>query len=266
MKKARLFFKMVWISFHSSLGRHSAPLAGIAGQWLYYGAFFALIWVGVSHFGGIFSWSAYQVLFLSAMNLFSYAIAAMFCYQACVSLSEKIRGGTLDAALTKPVSPLLYEIYRGLNFGYMSHAALAVLVMVFASIQMRFAVSALSLILLGLMLIGATLVQAALLIAASGISFFFHPNNPFFSIVLIVREFTQYPISIYHGVVQALLTFVIPIGFVSFYPASAIFSVIAGSSMPRILPYFTPAVGIALLWLSVRLWNYASNRYQSTRK
>jgi ABC-2 type transport system permease protein len=71
-------------------------------------------------------------------------------------------------------------------------------------------------------------------------------------------EAGRYPVTIYRGVVRTLLTFIVPIAFVTTFPASALLGRIDTSTT---LIGFAFAIGLFIA--SSRFWNYAVNHYSS---
>jgi ABC-2 type transport system permease protein len=263
-KQIGLYFSFAKISIRSQLAHRSAYWAGVIGQWLSYGATFATLYIMVSNFDVLAGWTAEEVLFLYAINLLSYALAACMFFYPCINLAAKIRTGEFDSALTKPLSPFGHELYMGFNFGYVSHITLSIGVMIFAAIRTGLKLSLLLTLTFAGMLTGAILVQAAFLIAISAFSFFLIKDNPVFDLYYTVKVFTNYPMPIYPVVLQVFFTFVVPIAFLNFYPAIAILGKEILPPFPACLGYLSPVAGIFLFVLSILFWNWALSKYQST--
>ena len=259
-----LYLCFARIAIRSQLAHRSAYWAGLIAQWLSYGATFATLYIMVSNFNILAGWTAEEVLFLYAVNLLSYALGASLFFNPCTHLPAKIRTGEFDAALTKPVSPLGHEFYMGFNFGYVSHVTLSIAVMIFAAIRVGLRPGFFLAIVFAGMLLGAILVQAAFLIFTSAFSFFLINENPVHDLLWAVKHFTNYPIRIYPVILQIFLTFVVPVAFMNFYPASAILGKDSGPPFPAHLGYFSPLAGILLFILSLLFWNWALSKYQST--
>jgi ABC-2 type transport system permease protein len=78
---------------------------------------------------------------------------------------------------------------------------------------------------------------------------------------MIYRDLTQlarFPIDIYREPVRGFFTFVIPVGVMMSFPAKTLFGLL---TWPFILYSFVLSWGV--LYLSVRLWNFALRKYQS---
>ena len=75
-----------------------------------------------------------------------------------------------------------------------------------------------------------------------------------------VREFAPYPITIFDGAFRFAFTFLLPIGFIAFYPAQ--FFLRPDEISPWI--YLSPVIGIALFALMYRVWTLGVNSYTGT--
>jgi ABC-2 type transport system permease protein len=75
-----------------------------------------------------------------------------------------------------------------------------------------------------------------------------------------VIAFGRYPLSIYSGVVQFFLCWIIPFGLASFYPSVRI---LGRSVSPSYAP-LVPVVAIVFLGIAITLWDLGSRRYSST--
>jgi len=107
-----LYLQFIKIQVKTALEYRGAFISGVIAQIIGYGATFLLVWIMISKFQTLNGWKPYEVLFLYAMNLFSYALAAFFMFNLCVRLSDLIQTGDFDDVLTKPLNPFLYLISR----------------------------------------------------------------------------------------------------------------------------------------------------------
>jgi ABC-2 type transport system permease protein len=244
------------------LAHRSAYWAGIAAQWLSYGAAFATLFIMTRSFKFVAGWNPEEILFLYAVYLLSYAIAASLFFNPCTQLAVKIRTGEFDIALTRPLSPFAHEFCMGFNFGYVSHATLSIAVLIAAIIRVKLQITVSWILSCFIMLLSAVFVQAAFLIFISAFSFFFITENPFFNIFYRIKEFIYYPLDIYPAGMRIILSFVIPLAFMNFYPALVLLN--KPSVFPLPAAVITPSMGILTFVLSIVFWNWALSKYQST--
>jgi ABC-2 type transport system permease protein len=74
----------------------------------------------------------------------------------------------------------------------------------------------------------------------------------------------EYPLPIYNKVVQTILTFVVPYGFVNYIPAQGILFPDDALWSPVLEWIATPLLGLTLFVLSCLFFKFGMRRYQST--
>ena len=263
-KRLRLIAEFFKIQLKGAIQYPLPYWLGFTGQIISYGSTFAVIYIAVSSFGELAGWKAEEVLLLYAFELISYAISAFFFFHPSTRLAARIRSGDFDASLTKPMNPFAFQVCNyGMALGYLSHFSLALGVMIFALIRIRFNPTPLNLMILVLFILGSSAVQGGLLVLCSVFSFKLLNSNPFINLFWMFKGFLKYPISIYGGVLQVILTVVIPFGFINFYPAQYLLSREGGFFSVR-LGIITPLVGTAMLALAYFLWMGQLKRYNSS--
>ncbi len=260
--KFLIYFIFAKSTIRQEMTYRASFITGVIGQWIAYGGTFLSLYIMIENFNVMGGWNSYEVLYLYAFNLLSYALGATVFFTPCRNLPTKIRTGEFDISLTKPITPFLHEIYNGFNFGYIGHTILAVSVMIFSSSHLDIQVSIIKLILL---LICAALLQSAFLILSSSFCFVTVNQNPVFDFILWnFKSFTNYPITIYGTAIQFLLTFILPFAFMNFYPSLILLDKTSSSPFTDWLPYASPLVGIVIFILSIKVWNYGLSKYQSS--
>jgi len=73
-------------------------------------------------------------------------------------------------------------------------------------------------------------------------------------------EFAKYPATIFKGFIKFLITWIIPMAFVGFYPALFFLRPQEGN----ILMYATPMIGIVMFIVAYQIWKFGVNRYSGT--
>ena len=204
----RLFSSFFKVALRREMAYRGTFLAGIVGQWISYGATFLSIYIMVSSFDFLGGWNGEEVLVLYGISIMSYAIGASFFYNFYNGLVGRIRSGEFDASLTKPIHPFLHEVFSaGYNVGYISHFTVSLVMMAVAFASLSYTPAVQDIVFLVLAVLGAALIQAAALIASSAMSFFSVGNNPVADfLVWDVKEFTNYPITVFPKGIQFVLT------------------------------------------------------------
>lgn len=262
----KLFTAFFRVAIRKEMAYRATFFAGIVGQWISYGATFASLYILTSSFDLLAGWNGSEVMVLYGLSIMSYAIGASFFFNFSTGLSQRIRSGEFDGSLTKPIHPFLHEVFSsGFNIGYISHFSISVIVIGMALSNLHYQITAGGVLYLILMVLGASLIQAAALIASSAMSFFTVGSNPVADFLLWdMKQFINYPITIFPRGIQFILTFLLPFAFMNFYPAAALLGKAIPMGYPAVLPYLSPIVGLVMFGLSVLLWNWGLKHYKST--
>jgi len=263
MDAIKLFFAFTKVSFLTQLEYPARYLVRAFGKILSFGGGFALLAIMLTRFGAIGTWSMYEVLLLYSVNILCYSIGATFAMPVC-NLSVRVRNGLIDYILTKPVNSMYLYVCQQVSAGYTTNYIISLFIMGVSLYNLDIGVTAFSVVYLVLSIIGGSLIHAAALIA-SGVPAFWLVKSHALSNIFYweATRFIDYPINIYAGGVQFILTFLIPYAFINYYPVQ-LFLGRADTPFSSILTYLTPLVGVICFFLAYRFWEFGLNAYQST--
>lgn len=92
-------------------------------------------------------------------------------------------------------------------------------------------------------------------------SSFFIVNGAYFVMILAnkFKDYARYPINIFNGVMRFIFTFLIPIGFMAYYPSLEFLN-----KNPTVLTYLTPVYGILFFYASYKFWMRGATKYNGT--
>lgn len=219
-----------------------------------------LIFLGslFGHIDTLGSWSGAEVLFCWG---FAEAVVGtfFFLFQGLYSVNQRyILGGELDRVLLRPLDPLLQILLDNLGFEQLSILLLGCGVMAWVAPEL--AIAPWRWALLPLLVLGATGVVGGVLIALSSMGFYLHHRGTAVGLVFQLSTFNRYPMDLFGRPLRYALTFVLPLGFAGFYPATFFLG------RPEWTPYAlaTPLVGVICMVAGVHLWRRGLARYTSS--
>ncbi len=135
-----------------------------------------------------------------------------------------------------------------------------IVLMIYASINLNLTWTVIRFILLILALLSASLVQISITVMAGCAAFWVVDSYPVLGLAWKLREFSPYPMSIFDGAFRFTFTYILPIGFVAFYPSQ--FFLRPEQVSPLI--YFLPLIGLGLFGLTYWVWTLGVNSYSGT--
>lgn len=263
--KIDLLYEFIKLSIKQSTTFRGTWFLGVIAQFLNYGATILSLYIVIVSLGWLGGWTAYEMLFIYALSLLAYAIAASIFYGPCMMIGTKILNGDLDQTLVKPMGVLTYEIVSNFNIGYISHVLLGIVVIVFSIVKLDIEVNLLVFLSIVSIILCGSMIQAAMLILASLFCFFTINGNPLLTFILYqARNFIQYPLNIYPMAIQLILTFILPYAFINFYPVVNLMGKENLAFGGPILGWLTPPVAILLFIFSIWAWNKSLKHYNSS--
>lgn len=203
-------------------------------------------------------WSREEVLFIYGFSLIPMAFfdaVSMSFYQ----FSDRyIVNGELDRILMRPVSALFQLLLEGISFDFLADLSLGVIVLAYAWEHTCPRLTPELALLLIACVIGAWGVLLGIFLTLTSLSFWSEDRLSFLPPIYNLLNFARYPLSIYRPIVRILLTFIVPFGFVAFYPSTAF---LEHGTPYRAFSYCVPLVGALMLAIGVTVWKRGLRRY-----
>lgn len=230
----------------------------------YQGSGFAFIAVVLSRYPEIGGWTFREVALVYGLRLMAHALynipLQVLWYQ-----EDMIRDGSFDRFLLRPLHPFLQLLTSRVSVNAVGDALIALAVFAYAASIAQVAWSPLTVLYLALALAGGALVEGAVQLLITAASFrtvevwparFFADN--------VILSFASYPLSVFAGALQWVLTWVLPIAFIAYVPADAVLDRDGGLTLTSAVAWLAPLVGVVWFWGAYRVWRRQLDRYSST--
>lgn len=224
---------------------------------------FAIIKFVVESFGEINGWNYGQLAFLYGLSVISHALSMIFFVQGWF-MGWFVIEGDFDRYLTRPLGVLYQFFFTNINVFGITDLIPGIIVFIYGCIKSEVKVTFLFVLAVIIMLIGATLIRGGIYILLGSTSFHTRSAVDFGQYTQeIMDKTTMYPISMYPESMQFILTYLIPIGWVSFYPVSSLLGIENGIGSGIIVPVITLLVGIAVMFLAGAYFKSGLKKYES---
>ncbi len=229
--------------------------------------FMSVFWLGWAivsvavfflHTDKIGDWTWPEVLMVVALFTFFSGVMEALLRPNVGAVLDQIRDGTFDFVLTKPVNVQFIASLRNIVVWRLSDVVIGLGLIVYAMSQMHVVPTLGQVVLFVWMLLAATAIVYALWLMMVSLAFWFVRLDNFTELFYGFYQAGRYPVTIYNGVVRVILTFVVPIAFVTTFPASALLGRIDQTT--TIIGF---ALAIGLFIVSNRFWTFAIKHYSS---
>ncbi len=229
--------------------------------------FMSLAWMGWSILGAtilfdlrstVGGWTYDEMLMVIGLySMFSGVIEAFFRPNV-LAIIEQVRDGTFDFVLTKPINSQFYASLRSIIVWRVFDIVAGLALVGYSLYRLHITPTPAQMAIFILMVVFASVIVYSLWLFMVTLAFWFIKVDNLTELFGAFYEAGRFPISVYRGWVRAFLTFIIPIAFITTFPAE-IFTNRADAA-----PIWWAAV-MALIFFagSNRFWNFAIRSYSS---
>lgn len=224
---------------------------------------FAAILVLFGQVDALGEWTVAEVGLLYGISCVSFALTDLAVGQLD-QLPRMIREGEFDQILVRPLGSLLQVISADIAVRHLGRLAQGFAVLVVALTQLDVDWSPGRVAMLVVAIVAGSAIFAGVWVAFSTVAFWLIDS------LEVANAFTyggnmvaQYPINIFGRWLRDLVIFVIPLAFVSYFPALYLLGKEDALGFPRAFQFASPLVAVATSLAGWALWRTAVRRYRS---
>lgn len=229
-----------------------------------YGVFSTVvIWVLTYNFQVIAGWSFFELLFITSYGMLAYSIDLLF-FRQFRDIDFVVRESIFDVYLSKPISPFLMFLGSRLNLSSIG-------TMVYALVALSISVSTLEILSVAFLaklfvfLFLSAIISCSITVSIASIAFRTLQTRGLFDIYEGVYEtISDYPLNVFSKLTQFVFSFVIPIGFIGYYPASYLLKQTDRNLLGDTTLLVFILAALLLLSLAGFAWRSSIKRYQSS--
>jgi ABC-2 type transport system permease protein len=218
-----------------------------------------VFWVIFDNVPSISGWTLMEMVFI--YSFYMIAISPMqILFDHAWQLRFHVQQGSFIKYYFRPLNMMFYYMSEMFDIKGLTQLAAGIILLVYASIQLNIDWTLARFALLVMTVFSAALVQISIIVAASCATFWVVDSYPVLGLAWKLREFSPYPMNIFDGAFRFTFTYLIPIGFVAFYPSQLFLRPEEVSP----LIYFSPIIGIGLFAITYWIWTRGVNSYTGT--
>ena len=223
------------------------------------------VWVIFQNVKTIKGWTYEEVVFTYTLNLLTYGIACLLFLKPMERLEELVKSGEFDLILIRPIHNFFFLILKEMDFKYIGHIFLGIVVLVGNVQILDFAWSGERIFFLILSLIGGVCIQASFVIIAGALSIKYVMSSSLIDLLTYsIRRFINYPLDVFDGWIVVILTFFIPYGFVNYYPVKYLLAKSMTPVEEIVAKYATLFVGVLCVTVASFIYKRMVSQYSST--
>ncbi|TVY01853.1 ABC transporter permease [Paenibacillus cremeus] len=229
----------------------------ILSDLLFNGLNLFFILVVFQHTSAIGNWNEQQILFIYGYFMVAYGLFITF-FNLWGFSERYIVKGEMDRILTRPAYNLIQLMLENMDPSSLFSALVGFLIMAASWSQLGLSLMWYDPLVFLLLVLGSIMIYGGVYIFFTSLSFFSDAPTGILALLWNLQNYGRYPVTIYNRILNLMLTWVLPFGFVGFYPASYFLDRANWGSFALL----TPAVGLVSLTLALMVWNYGVKRYR----
>lgn len=245
------FLKQLWsncklagfymkISLAAELEYKASFLVWLIANPLQFFAGFLTLNVLITSFGGLGGWSAGEIAFFYGLGGISHGLSVIL-FSHTWGIGYQVTEGKFDTLLLRPRNVFFQFCFSDFNLIGVTDLIPALPVFCYGCTAVGFRWDLSSTATLIFVILCVTVLRGGIFTLIGSLGFFTYRSQRLIGLWLTISDKgIQYPLSIYPHTVQFLLTVMLPIGLLSFYPSSFFL----GKELPVRLP------GGIVLWLA----------------
>ncbi|HEX4183258.1 MAG TPA: ABC-2 family transporter protein [Caulobacteraceae bacterium] len=226
---------------------------------------FVGVWALFARFGRVGGWSFGEVALFYGLIDIAFAVADSISRGFDVFGPQFVKTGNFDRLLLRPRTTVLQLLGHDLVLTRIGRVAQAVLVLAIAAPLAKVHWGVRELMLAAASIAGGAALFLGLLVLQATLAFWTVESLEVAN-TLTYGGVTagEYPLDIYARWFRRFLTFIVPIGCVSYFPVLAILGRADPEGAPAALLAAGPAVGFLFLAFSLWVWRFGVRHYTST--
>jgi ABC-2 type transport system permease protein len=217
-----------------------------------------------NYFGELAGWWAGEVALLYGLAMVAFGLSEMVAAGFDL-FPQAIRQGEFDRVLLRPVGIFVQVLAADFQLRRLGRVAQGGLALALAMAWTPIAWTPLKVLYLPVVLVSGFVMFSALLVLGAVLCFWTVQSIEIINTVTYGgTEMASYPLPIYHELLQRFFTFVVPLAFVSYFPALYLLDRPEAQRLPVWLPGMTPVVAAVLALVAWLAWRVGVWHYQST--
>lgn len=205
-------------------------------------------------------WSSDQVLFIYGFSLLPTTIFQLVAPNLYRFGEKYVIEGNFDRVLLRPLNSVVQILTETFSIESLVSLPIGVSLMLITGAKIGIDWSVIDIAWLIVSALAGAVILISFFMMLSSFSFHFEDRfgivPPFYNMM----TFGRYPLPIYDKLIQVILTWMVPYGFVSFYPATHFFS----EKYFTWLCYLSPIVAVVMIIITSFFWKLGIDKYGST--
>lgn len=220
---------------------------------------FVAFWILFQNFPDIKGWNYYEMLFLYGFSMLAMTPVQCF-FDNNWNLNRALFTGDFIKYCFRPLNLFFYFISEVFDVKGLGQFAFGMGTVIYAWNKLALPLTFANMAGLVIGVLSASLFMIALMNFAAATGFWLIGATSVMILMFKFKDYARYPVTIFNRAFQFIFTFLIPIGFMAYYPSLYLIR----PDHLSILTYLTPLFGALFFYLSYLFWMKGAKQYTGT--
>jgi len=204
-------------------------------------------------------WSFYQLVYIYGYAQIPRGIDHFFTNNLWIFTRKTVKEGLFDRYLLRPVNPLFQILIEQCCPDGIGEFLVGMVLVIYATVHLGIAITVGGIICFVISVIFGAFIYLSLKLLLATNAFFFMDAYQILYLGYNLSDFVKYPLGIYNKPIRFTLSYIIPLGFTAFIPASFFL----GTSTLYSTIIVEIIVAIIFFSIAYRYFCYGCNKYES---
>ena len=216
-----------------------------------------IIFMTISEMGG---WDFDHMLFLYGFTLMAMSPQQLLLDNGWTLYRHVVTGDFIKYCF-RPVNILFYFMAETVDIKGFSQFAVGLIVIIISWTRLKVPVTLFNIAAFIIFMVGAAFICMGLIILTCTFGFMGGGTNAAMMLASDLKSYARFPVKIFGRVLQFIFTWIVPIGFIAYYPSCFLLKDEGGIPL---VAYFSPIIGFLFFIISSKIWIHYANRYAGT--
>lgn len=261
MRYLKLYFTYAKLSLMSKLVYKANVIIGIIAFLFTEAASLFTLYILVSSVPNIDGYTIYHIGLLFGITNMAVGIDHLLTDRLWTVAYWEVKMGKLDHMFLRPLPVLFQVIASEVQLEALGEIIVAIALICLCGSQLSIIGGPVAILTVILGILCAAVIISSFKIFVAALAFKFKRSGPLLQFIYNFSGYTKYPMKIYPKIIQAILTFIIPLGLCLFFPFENLF---APMHNPLTLCLSMLVFTIVFAAICIFAWNKLVKKYEST--
>src|SRR5215216_653255 len=264
MDSLRLYLRLVKLSMQARLQYRLDFIMGLINIIALNAINLGLISILVYRFTALNGWSIWQLFFLYCLWLLGHSLYSLFFWHFW-EMEEYLVQGTFDQFLLRPASVFVQYLGREVQYIGFADMFVAMVGIAMAYVNLNLNWGFVTWLFFLIVVLSGTVIETSLTLMMACLSFWTGRSSAGVDLIMEFNMLVQhYPIDIFGAWFRVVVTGLIPVAFMNYYPALLLLNKFDPQAADAWLVYMSPVVALILALITSGVWHLALRRYSSS--